>query len=272
MADRLIPKSQMSAEAPNSLQIQETVTCTGDSAATVHSRLSATLDSTEIDMIADGRRRTGNSRLKKPPPGNSIRYYRQRKGLTLQEVASLLGTTHQTIQRLEERNQVLTPDWAMRIGSVVGGIPGALLGYSDAPDAYPWAARPVPVMGTVDERRLIELQPTPMFRVGLTNQPAGAIAVEVHDRNLLVDRWLLLYDNSQAEPLTEEIISRQSAGERFVSRLPDGTVWVRRIVPAANGLCHLEADNAPPIYDVQVASVSLVLGFERPGQDLPPAT
>ncbi|UGY23830.1 helix-turn-helix domain-containing protein [Bradyrhizobium septentrionale] len=221
-------------------------------------------------MIADGRRRTGSSRLKNPPPENSIRYYRQRKGLTLKEVATLLGTTHQTIQRLEELNQVLTPDWAMRIGSVLGGIPGALIAYSDDEDAYPWAARPIPVMGVIDERRQIELQQEPLYRVGLTNRPTGTVAIEVRDRTMLLDGWLLLYDDTQAEPITDDIIARQANNERFVCRLTDGTVWVRRIVPAANGLHHLETDHAPPIYDAHVKSVALVLGFERPGQDLPP--
>jgi plasmid maintenance system antidote protein VapI len=218
------------------------------------------------------RKRTADSRLKKAPPPNSIRFYRQKAGLTLEGLAALLNTNHQTIGKLENRQTNLTPEWADRIGARLGGIPSGLIAFSDAPDAYLWAARSVSVIGTVDSGLQIRLRDIVGRRVGITNKPPKTVALELTDNAIApMNGWLLLYDEDARERVSAAVLKRQERNAKFIVCLADGTAWWRRIVPSSRrGRYHLEAEHKPPVYDADIESVTEVIGFERPGLDLPP--
>lgn len=63
-----------------------------------------------------------------------IRQIRKRRGLTLQALADKVGTTPQTIQRLETDNMTVSVDWLQRIGNALGLPPAQLL---DTPPGQP---------------------------------------------------------------------------------------------------------------------------------------
>ena len=56
-----------------------------------------------------------------------IRHFRKLRGWTLQELAERIGTTAQTIQRLETSNMTVSTDWLERIGAALGVPPINLL-------------------------------------------------------------------------------------------------------------------------------------------------
>ncbi len=56
-----------------------------------------------------------------------IRALRQERGWTLQELANLVGTTAQTVQRLETNNMTISTDWLERFGEAFGVEPIQLL-------------------------------------------------------------------------------------------------------------------------------------------------
>ena len=57
----------------------------------------------------------------------SIRAIRKQRGLTLQQLADLVGTTPQTIQRLETGNMSVSVDWLERIAKALSLTPADLL-------------------------------------------------------------------------------------------------------------------------------------------------
>ncbi|NND50431.1 MAG: helix-turn-helix transcriptional regulator [Rhizobiales bacterium] len=56
-----------------------------------------------------------------------IRDLRKRRGLTLKELAARIGTTPQTVQRLETANMTVSTDWLDRISTALGVRPVDLL-------------------------------------------------------------------------------------------------------------------------------------------------
>lgn len=58
---------------------------------------------------------------------NRIRHYRKRRGLTLEELAKRVGTSAQTISRLETEVMTVSTDWLERIGQALGVHPAELL-------------------------------------------------------------------------------------------------------------------------------------------------
>lgn len=63
-----------------------------------------------------------------------IREFRKRAGLTLQELAGKIGTTPQTVQRLETANMTVSTDWLERFAQVFSVHPADLLVRDQAPD------------------------------------------------------------------------------------------------------------------------------------------
>lgn len=60
-----------------------------------------------------------------------IRHFRKLRGWTLQDLAERIGTTAQTIQRLETSNMTVSTDWLERIGAALGVPPISLLSGGD---------------------------------------------------------------------------------------------------------------------------------------------
>ncbi len=65
-----------------------------------------------------------------------IREFRKLRGMTLNSLAQKVGTTAQTIQRLETENMTVSLDWLERIADVFG-IPAAALLVSDSTASVP---------------------------------------------------------------------------------------------------------------------------------------
>ncbi len=56
-----------------------------------------------------------------------IRDFRKARGLTLTQLAGLIGTTPQTVQRLEADTMTLSLDWLEKIARALGTQPASLL-------------------------------------------------------------------------------------------------------------------------------------------------
>jgi transcriptional regulator with XRE-family HTH domain len=222
----------------------------------------------ENDSVADPGANDGTGSGKKFPP-NSLNYYRKRVArMTLEQLAAALHTFQQNIGRYERRDRELTEKTAKEIAKVLG-VPYELIGFSDSPDAYIWAAKAVPVIGAMNAEHLIEPRETGL-RIGVTDRPPGTVAVKLTE--VEPSGWFLLYDADAFEPVTKAVLARQDAHQKFVSRTADGRTYWRQIVPShRRNRYHLQAKLCDPIYDIELHSVSEVLDFERPGKDLPSA-
>lgn len=93
-------------------------------------------------------------------PPNSIEFFRKKKGMTLTELAQTIGTTYQTVQRLEKCTRKLDPKWAAKIGSALG-VPAGDIAYSRSAEPYPWATRAIPVCGEVGAGLRIDMAESP---------------------------------------------------------------------------------------------------------------
>ena len=210
-------------------------------------------------------------RNRKWPSGNSLRFYREKKDWTLQEVAKALDTKHQTIQKLETGKMKLTPEWADRIGEVLR-VPAKFLGFSNAPDSYSWAVKPVPVVGVVDSEMRVNFNESPQRRIGLPDASPGLRALELGKDSMPgFEGWMILYDDDAREHVTQDMLERQEQNTKFLAHVLNGDTWWRRVVPSARrGFHHLESLHKATVYDVEIDWVCEVLKFEAPGQDLPP--
>jgi hypothetical protein len=111
-------------------------------------------------------------------PPNSIRFYREKLDVTLQELATELCTNYQTIEKLQNQKMELTTIWADRIGTALG-VPASHIAFGDAPDAYHWAAKAVPVIGALNADLRIEPGTPPPQRIGISGRPPGTVAIEI---------------------------------------------------------------------------------------------
>lgn len=204
-------------------------------------------------------------------PPNSIAYFRSLKKWKPPQLAKEVGTSPQQIRRLEKGERQLDPDWASRLGKVLG-VPAEDIGYSDSPEAYPWATRAIPVHGGLHPGFKIDLQDTPTEKIGsYTVVTASTAAVAIMPGTLpLAEGMFLLFDR-EAEDMSPAILERQAAGERFIVRLFDGTAWWRRIQPGSRkNRYHLSAPGVEPILDVEIDTVNKFVGIQ-PGRALPPS-
>lgn len=76
------------------------------------------------------------SRLSRKGTSTRIREFRKLRGMTLNYLAQLVGTTPQTIQRLETGNMTVSLDWLTKIASAFGTSAAALL-VTDATASVP---------------------------------------------------------------------------------------------------------------------------------------
>jgi transcriptional regulator with XRE-family HTH domain len=212
-------------------------------------------------------------------PPNSIGYYIDKKGLSFKDLATATGYSRQQLQRLIERKRGLRPDNAAKIGEVLGVSAGDI-GYSDAPDAYPWATRPIPLIGEVGDRMEISLCQQPHTKIGAYSgfvpKEGAAVKILASTRFMQLAEMCLFFDRALRERMTLEVLERQEAGTTFVVQLVDGSMWWRRIKPRVhagprNRVFHLEASNFETITDVEIEWVNEVSAI-HPGRELPPSS
>ncbi len=65
---------------------------------------------------------------------NRIRHYRRQRQMTLKELAESIGTTPQTVSRLETEVMTLSTDWLERLGRALGVHVSELLDTPERPD------------------------------------------------------------------------------------------------------------------------------------------
>lgn len=207
------------------------------------------------------------SRLKSAPPPNSIRDYRRRAGVSLAHLGRLLGVTGETIRRLEERDTWLDAERAAEIGKALG-VPKEALGFSDTPDAYAWAARAIPVIGSVIADDQVRYCKIGRRVAGGSHLPSDAVALDITQGKLR--GWMLFYRGSSREPISKDILERQSLAEMFVVNLKSGTTWWRHIRPSSGrDRFHLDSPHLCSVTDVEISWVSEVIALQAPLFDLP---
>lgn len=202
-------------------------------------------------------------------PPNSIAYFRSQKGWKAPKLAEEVGTSPQQIRRLEQGQRQLDPEWANRIGKVLD-VPAEDIGYSDSPDAYPWATRAIPVVGGLNPGLKIDLQDRPTTKIGSFNVVSGTVAaITIMPGTLPLAEGMFLLFDLEAEDMSPAILERQAAGERFIIRLFDGTTWWRRIqLGSRKHRYHLSAPGVEPLLDVEIDTVNRIVGIQ-PGRALP---
>jgi transcriptional regulator with XRE-family HTH domain len=92
-----------------------------------------------------------------------IRELRKRRSLTLQQLADLIGTTPQTVQRLETANMTVSMDWLSRFADAFGVRASDLI----ADDQN----RNIPMLGHVGRDGTMNMRGA--------NQPSDAVALDV---------------------------------------------------------------------------------------------
>lgn len=89
---------------------------------------------------------------------NQIRHYRQKRGLTLAQLGNRIGTTPQSISRLETGVMTLSMDWIEKIAHALQVSPQQLLGASDFGN--------MPLVGIVDSLSKISVVESQNLSIG----------------------------------------------------------------------------------------------------------
>ncbi|MGY4607017.1 DNA-binding XRE family transcriptional regulator [Bradyrhizobium sp. USDA 4474] len=211
--------------------------------------------------------RKERSRLLNTPPRNSIRYFRNRAGLTRAELGHKLGVSGETIRKLEQCDTWLDADRARKIGRILS-VPYELIGFSYASDAYAWATRAIPVVGEIAANDEVQFRETDRCVAGGAHLPQGCVALVINIGKMR--GWYLVFRKDAQLALSKELLAQQGNRENFVVHLVDGTTWWRHIRRASTiDLYHLHSPYLDMINDVRIAWVCEILGFELAKYPLP---
>lgn len=102
-----------------------------------------------------------------------IRELRKRRGMTLQQLADRVGTTPQTVQRLETGNMTVSMDWLGRFAGAFGIRPADLIAEE--------GGRSVPLVGRIGRDGVIRAVPdeAPAETIGLDVPADDPVAVHL---------------------------------------------------------------------------------------------
>jgi transcriptional regulator with XRE-family HTH domain len=118
------------------------------------------------------------TRLKRPaiPPATRIREIRKARGFTLLQLANAVGTTPQTMQRLETGNMTVTVEWLDKIGRALGLKTYDLLPHHEV-DASPEHAftRELRDAFIRNRRHLMDIADVPLAMVEASGKLAGML-------------------------------------------------------------------------------------------------
>lgn len=179
---------------------------------------------------------------------NRIRSLRLARGLSLEALGDMVGTTKTQIRRLEVGDRRLTTDWMRRLAGALGVRSSDLLDGADDMGT-------VPVVGHVGagaEIHKIEGDSS-TERLDEAERPPGAdehtVAVIVHGDSMapvFPDRSVIYYRNVPGPP--EQVINQEC-----VVRLADGRTFIKILRRGSEpGLYDLFSYNAPLMPDVVV--------------------
>jgi len=123
---------------------------------------------------------------------NQIRYFRQKRGLTLAQLAERTGTTPQSISRLETGVMKLSMDWVEKIGAALDVAPQQLLGGHES--------QSVPLIGLIDTGP--DILPLKNQTVGIGDEIGEPVALQVESAvGPFQTGDLLIFDRSESMPL-----------------------------------------------------------------------
>ena len=154
-----------------------------------------------------------------------LRELRKQHGLTLQELARRVGTTPQTVQRLETANISVSVDWLERFARAFSVDPADLIARS--------SQRGFPLIGTLDENGML---------TGRTNLPFDEIVLSAPGNDCVAVRLTNAIGAYAAGSL---LIAgrlygpdmRKAHGHDSLVELSDGMVVLRRVAFSETGLC-----------------------------------
>lgn len=178
--------------------------------------------------------------------------WRKHRGMTLQQVADVVGMSVGHLSDLERGKRGLSGEVIRKLASVYGVPTRDLL---SAPGAIEGGRpRTVPLVGYVgagaaahfyaDAQGPLDDVPAP------ENATEKTVAVEIRGESIgsFFDTWLVYYDDVRA-PVTSDLI-----GRLCVVGLPDARVLVKKIQKSRSpGLYHLLSQTEDPILDQEVA-------------------
>lgn len=183
---------------------------------------------------------------------NNIKYYRNKAGLTHQQVAEAAGTSNQMIGLLERGQRRLTVEWMERIAPVLGVAPVDLMLTSQS----------VPVVGYVGAGAEIysiddHAKGTGMFETSAPPQGAtpSMIALVVRGDSMspaYEDGDIIYYD----QQLTGDF--DHLVGKRVVVRLADGRTFIKKLRKNSSGEYWLHSHNSDPIISPAIEWVAAV--------------
>ena len=152
-----------------------------------------------------------------------IRHFRKQRGWTLQTLADRIGTTAQTIQRLETSNMTVSTDWLERIADAFGIDPVSLLASDDRGE--------ISMLGTIGKGGIVRDQPSAADPQSITlDVPAEQpVAVRIDEPQGPYAAGSILIANK----LVGEDMS-SAVGRDALVGLAGGTVLLRRVVKGSN--------------------------------------
>lgn len=172
---------------------------------------------------------------------NNIKLYRQKAGLTLEQVAQAAGTSNQMIGLLERGQRKLTVEWMERIAPALGVSPADLM----------LASKTVPVVGYVGAGAEIysiddHAKGNGMFETSAPPQGATpsmvALVVRGDSMSPAYEDGDIIYYDQQLTGDFDHLV-----GKRVVVRLKDGRTYVKKLRKNSEGHYWLHSHNADPI-------------------------
>jgi len=150
---------------------------------------------------------------------NRIRHYRRQRHMTLKALAESVGTTPQTVSRLETEVMTLSADWLERLGSALGVHASELLDAPEKPE--------IPMLGllgvdgaltrpTEGEKVILDVRAERPVAVRLTQSYGPYRAGEI-----------LVASRLEGSDMVEAL------GRDCLCGLPNGNVLLRRVIRGA---------------------------------------
>lgn len=198
---------------------------------------------------------------------NFIRPWRERAGLTIEQLAERIGMSHSNLSRIERGKVPLGEEYVPGLARALGIKPGDIFRHPD--EAAPMTPM-VPVVGRVaadSEGRIIyatahesgDRAPPPP---GHTADTVVAVEVFGHSMRGYADDGSLVYFETQRSPPTPDMI-----GYPAVVETTDGRVLLKRLLKGSrSGLYDLESVNGPTLPDQKLRWAAEITAVIPPRQ------
>ncbi len=151
---------------------------------------------------------------------NKLRQLRRSRNMTLAQVAEQLGTTAQTVSRLETQVITLSADWLEKFGALFGVDPGQILGSRNDP--------PAELIGRLDRFGKVTDPGTEPFDIALPAGPTTAVTLSA-DIGPYRSGDVLLTSRLYGADIANAV------GHDALVALNEGPVLLRRLLNGQNG-------------------------------------